>query len=109
MDNIDTILEPELLVSYIKKNPSSYIGLFKLIDQSSMHDFSTEFRAVKSLFNSELLTTNEFKYFENRYLKELNLPAIEVTNDVKEKVKLNLNSTGGKYTLLVVWFNDCLP
>lgn len=108
-DNIDTILEPGILVSYIKKNPSSYIGLFKLIDQSFLYEFSTEFRAVKSLFNSELLTTKEFKYFESRYLKELNLPAIEVTNDVKEKVKLNLKSTAGKYTLLVVWYNDCLP
>lgn len=108
-DNIDTILEPEILVSYIKRNPSSYIGLFKLIDQSTMNDFSTEFRAVKSLFNSELLATNEFKYFESRYLKELNLPVIEVTNDVKEKVKLNLKSPAGKYTLLVVWYNDCLP
>ncbi|NCU05612.1 MAG: hypothetical protein GXC73_16705 [Chitinophagaceae bacterium] len=108
-DNIDTILEPEILVSYIQKNPSSYIGLFKLIDQSFMNDFANEFRVVKSLFNSELLTTKEFKYFENRYLKELNLPAIEVTNDVKAKVNVNLNSTDGKYTLLVAWFNNCLP
>lgn len=108
-DNIDTILEPKILVSYIQKNPSSYIGLFKLIDQSFVNDFSNEFRAAKSLFNREILTTKEFNYFENRYLKELNIPTIEVTNDVKAKVKVNLNSTDGKYTLLVVWFNDCLP
>lgn len=108
-DNIDSILAPEMLVSYIEKNPSSYIGLFKLIDQSFMNDFSSEFKVVNSLFNTEIRKTKEYEYFENRYLKQLNLPSIEVTNDVKEKVSVSLNSTNGKHTLLVVWFNDCLP
>jgi thiol-disulfide isomerase/thioredoxin len=108
-ENVDTILNPEILVSYIQRNPSSYIGLFKLIDQSFMDHFSNEFKVVKSLFNNEILKTKEYEYFENRYLKELNLPFIEVTNDIREKVRVNLNSANGKYTLLVIWFNDCLP
>ncbi|QNA43800.1 TlpA disulfide reductase family protein [Lacibacter sediminis] len=107
-ENIDSILEPEVLVSYIKKNPSSYIGLFKLIDQSFMHDFSNEFNVVKTLFDSSITKTKEYQYFENRYLKQLNLPSIEVTNDVKKKIRIDLSSSG-KYTLLVIWFNDCLP
>ena len=108
-DSIDSIIEPEMLVSYIKKNPSSYIGLFKLIDQSFIDHFSNDFMVVKSVFDSNIINTKEYQYFEKRYLKELNLPVIEVTNDVKKKVQVNLNSTNGKYTLLVVWFNDCLP
>lgn len=107
-ENIDSILEPGILVSYIKKNPSSFIGLFKLIDQSFMNDFSYEFNAVQSLFDSSITNTKEYKYFENRYLKQLNLPSIEVTNDKKKKIRIDL-SNSGKYTLLVIWFNDCLP
>lgn len=107
-ESIDSILEPEVLVSYIKKNPSSYIGLFKLIDQSFMHDFSNEFNVVKTLFDSSITKTKEYQYYENRYLKQMNLPSIEVRNDVKKKIRIDLSSSG-KYTLLVIWFNNCLP
>jgi thiol-disulfide isomerase/thioredoxin len=108
-ETIDTILEPEILISFIRQNPTSYIGLFKLIDQSFNDHFSNEFKVVKSLFNSEIIKTKEYEYFENRYLQQLNLPFIEITNEVKKKVKVNLANSNGKHTLLVIWFNDCVP
>lgn len=108
-DNIDSILAPEIIVSYIKRNPSSYIGLFKLIDQSIFVHFSSEFNVVRSLFSSKILATKEFKYYENRFLNQLNLPSLAITNNKKEKIRINLNNDEGKYTLLVIWFNDCLP
>ncbi|MEJ8819520.1 DUF4369 domain-containing protein [Lacibacter sp. H407] len=108
-DNADAVLEPKLLVSYIQKYPSSYIGLFKLIDQSLMSGFSKEFTAVKTLFSSEIVKTKEYKYFENRYLRQLNLKTLSVVNSEKTKIKIDLSNTEAKHTLLVIWFNDCLP
>lgn len=108
-DNVDAILDPKLLVSYIQRYPSSYIGLFKLIDQSFMSGFSKEFTAVKTLFTSEIVKTKEYKYFENRYLKQLNLNSLSVVNGEKKKIKIDLSNTEGKHTFLVIWFNDCLP
>lgn len=108
-DNIDTILDSKLLIKYIQENPASYIGLFKLIDQSFLTGFSPDFKIAKSLFTDKIIKTKEFKYYENRYLKQLNLPILEVTNEEKNKIKIDLKDKDGRYTLVVIWFNDCLP
>ncbi len=108
-DNVDTILDPKLLVSYIQRYPSSYIGLFKLIDQSFMSGFSKEFKEVKALFHSEIVKTKEYKYFEDRFLNQLNLNILPVINAEKKKINIDLSNKEGKYTFLVIWFNDCLP
>lgn len=96
-----------LMEKYIQGKPASYIVLFALIDQTFNYNFQPGFRQLVNLFDSTILTTKGFRYYENQYLIHNKIPAL-IVKDAKDKnINLQFKRQDGKYTLVEFWWVGC--
>ena len=100
-------LSSPLLEKYVQGQPTSYVALFALIDQTFNYNFQSAFRQLAKLFDSTILTSKRFRYYESQYLIHNKIPGL-IVKDAKDKnVNLQFERQDSKYTLVEFWWVGC--
>lgn len=107
--SMDKKIEGRKFLSYVQKNPNSYIGLFALIDQSFRYSGSDFLWKIKDAFGKTIKQTEAYKYYKALYAPNKNLANYIVYTKEKKPLQLNFANRKKKYTLLIFWFLGCGP
>jgi len=107
--DINGFISPSSLLSFVKKYPSSYIGLFTLLDQTFAHDFKFLYKEVASSFSSNIKSTEAFKYYSGEYLIAKHLPTVKLKTCEGKNINFSFKRADGKYTLIEFWYAGCKP
>ncbi len=89
-------------------HPKSYVALFAMIDQTFNYHYSPKIKEIAGYFDTMILQTKGFKYFENQYLLNTLILSLNVKNSKDENVNIQFVRTDGKYTLIDFWFRGCI-
>ncbi len=107
ISDLDQKLSLSSLEKYTQGQPSSYVVLFALIDQTFNYNFQPEFRRLAASLDSTILTTKGFSYYENQYLIHNKIPPLMVKDAKNKDINLQFERKDGKYTIIEFWWVGC--
>jgi len=108
---IDDKIDGEKLLSYVQKNPNSYVALFAIINQAFNYSYPPVFEKINNAFGEKIKQTKAFKYYLNLYSHKNAAstdPNFLGTNLLGKKVTLS-DIKGKSVVLLDFWGSWCLP
>jgi len=108
---IDEKLQGEKLLSFVQKNPDSYIALFAVINQAFRYPYPSIFNKINASFGKKITQTKAFQYYENRYNPKTVGPVdSNLLGTSIDGKKITLSAFKGKsYVILDFWATWCMP
>jgi peroxiredoxin len=106
--DMDEKIPGEKMLTYIKSNPDSYVGLFALINQTFNYYYLSDFQKILDVFGDEIKHSKGFQYYKSLYAPGKKLADYSVYTKNKKLVKLNFTNDENKYTFLEFWFKGCV-
>ena len=109
---VDLAKKEERIGSYIKKNPNSYVALWEIINDYTLHNFNSIYIDNLQLFSDEIKQTNLFRNFENKLQAENStmigseFPTINFDKQITLTKEVFRNY---KLTFIDYWSTTCAP
>ncbi|MEO8934292.1 MAG: TlpA disulfide reductase family protein [Xanthomarina sp.] len=108
---IDDKIDGSKLLSYVQKNPDSYVALFAIINQAFNYSYLDIFEKINDKFSEKIKQTKAFQYYLNLYSHksaEPTDPDFLGTSLLGKKVYLS-DIQGKGVVLLDFWGSWCKP
>ena len=108
---IDDYINGEKLLSYVQKNPNSYVALYAIINQAFRYSYLPVFEKINDAFGKKIKQTIAFQYYLGLYKSIATDPIdLDFLGTSLNQKKVFLSSFRGKsYLLLDFWASWCAP
>lgn len=108
---IDDQIDGEKLLSYVQKNPDSYVALFAIINQASNFPYPPIFEKINAAFGKGITQTKAFQYYKNRYSpKTVGTVDPDLLGTSIDGKEISLSTFRKKsFVLLDFWATWCVP
>lgn len=106
--NLDEEISPEALFNYAIEEPSSYVLLYAIINQTFNYHYDPKFRAIAKNLSNGIKKSKPFIYYKSQYLLNRSTPAKYLVSDSSGK-KINIAgvASSSDFTIIELWFSGC--
>lgn len=112
-DSLTDLNKKEAMIStYIKKNPSSYVALWEMINDYTFYDYKPIYFENMKLFSKELKNSKPYKLFQNKLLTESKtMVGSQIPDIYFDKTHSLTEKDYKKYKLTFIdyWSTTCPP
>ena len=108
---IDDKIDGEKLLSYVQKNPGSYVALFAIINQAFNYSYPPLFEKINNAFSEKIKETKAFQYYLNLYSDKVSTPFDpDFLGTSMKGEKITFSDLKGKgFVLMDFWASWCGP
>ena len=108
---IDDNIDGEKLLSYVLKNPNSYVALFAIINQAFKYSYLPIFEKINDAFGKKIKQSIAFRYYLGLYKSIAAGPIdLDLLGTSLDQKKVFLSAFRGKsFLLLDFWASWCTP
>lgn len=102
----------EIVSSYIKKNPNSYVALWEIISDYTLYNYSPKFLENMEFFSKDIQNSSLFRKFQNKLINEKQTNSGNKIPDIyfdKEHSLTEKDYKNYKLTFIDYWSTSCAP